>query len=87
MKIEINTIGEVAIPDEKLYGINTDRAEQNFPSSSEYVNPNLIKAYLQEKLATANINYKISILPKEMELLTEEKLIYLISNQMGIQNE
>ncbi len=56
MRIEKDTIGELAIPDEKLYGINTKRAEQNFPSSSEYVTSNLIKAYLQVKLTDTNIN-------------------------------
>jgi len=65
MRIEKDTIGEVAIPDEKLYGINTKRAEENFPSSSEYVNSNLIKAYLQVKFADTNTNYGINILPKE----------------------
>ncbi len=65
MKIGIYTIGEVAIPYEKLYGINTKRAEQTFPSSSQYANQNLTKAYLQVKLAAANTNYNINILPKE----------------------
>jgi len=65
MKIEIYTIGEVTIPDEKLYGINTKRAEQNFLSSFQYLNKNLTKAYLQVKLAEANTNYNKNILPKE----------------------
>lgn len=65
MKIEIYTIDEVAIPDEKLYGINTKKAEQNFLSSLQYLNKNLTKAYLQVKLAEANTNYNINILPKE----------------------
>ena len=80
MRIEKDTIGEVAIPDEKLYGINTKRAEQKFPSSSEYVNQNLTKSYLQVKFTAASISYGTSLLPIEMEFLTEEKLIYLISN-------
>ncbi len=75
MKIEIYTIGEVAIPYEKLYGINTKRAEQNFPSSSQYVNQNLIKAYLHQLILTI-----IKIFFPKRELLTDEKLIYLISN-------
>lgn len=86
MRIEIYTIGELTIPDEKSSGINTKRAKQNFPSSSQYVNKNLTKAYLQVKLATSNSNNNINILPKR-ELLTDEKLIYLISNLMGIKNE
>jgi aspartate ammonia-lyase len=65
MKIEIYTIGELTIPYEKLYGINTKRAKQNFPSSSQYVNKNLTKAYLRVKPAAANINYNKNILPKE----------------------
>jgi len=38
MEIERYTIDKVAIPDEKLYGINTKRVELNFPSSSNYKN-------------------------------------------------
>ncbi len=64
MRIEIDTIGEVIISDEKFYGINTNRTEQHLPSSSEYVNQNLSKAYLQVKLATSNTNNNINILPK-----------------------
>ena len=65
MKIEIYTIGEVAIPDEKSFGINTKRAEQIFPSSFQYVNQNLNNTYQQVKLAAANTNYNKNILPKE----------------------
>jgi fumarate hydratase class II len=65
MRIEKETIGEVAIPDKKLCGFNTKVAEHNFPSSSEYVDQNLTKAHLQVKLAAANNNYNIFILPKE----------------------
>lgn len=65
MRIEKETIGEVAIHDKKLCGFNTIIAEHNFPSSSEYVNQNLTKAYLQVKLSGVNTNYNINILPKE----------------------
>ena len=65
MRIEKDTVGEVGIPYEKLYGINTKRAEQTFPSSFQYANQNLTKAYLQVKLAAANTNYNTNILPKE----------------------
>lgn len=65
MRIETDTRGNVTIQDKTLYGINTVRALDNFPSSLEDVNPCLIKAYLQVKLAAANTNYKTGILPKE----------------------
>jgi hypothetical protein len=38
MEIERYTIDKVAIPEEKLYGINTKIVELNFPSFSKYEN-------------------------------------------------
>jgi aspartate ammonia-lyase len=65
MRIEKDSLGEMEIPDEALYGIHTLRSVKNFPLSSEFTHPYLIKAYLQVKLAAAETNYKCGILFKE----------------------
>lgn len=62
MRTEKDIFGSIQLPDEILYGIHTYRAIKNFPSSGEKLNPYLIKAYLQVKLAAAETNYKIGIL-------------------------
>lgn len=65
MRIEKDSIGELAILDDAVYGIHTLRSVNNFPRSGEKINPHLIKAYLQVKLAAAETNYKCGLLLKE----------------------
>lgn len=72
MRLESDSIGEVIIDDNLYYGVNTLRSIENFPSSGEKINPYLIKAYLQVKLASAETNYKCGTLFKEKHELIEE---------------
>lgn len=65
MRIEKDSIGEMEIPDDALYGIHTLRSVKNFPLSNEFTHPHLIKAFLQVKLAAAETNYKCGLLFKE----------------------
>ena len=65
MRTEKDSLGEIGLPDDALYGINTHRSIHNFPSSGEKVNPLLIKAYLYVKQAAAETNFKIGILANE----------------------
>jgi aspartate ammonia-lyase len=62
MRREKDIFGYADVLDEVLYGIHTFRALQNFPSSGEKINPYLIKAYLQVKLAAAETNFKTGLL-------------------------
>ena len=65
MRIEKDSLGEMEIPDDALYGIHTLRSVKNFPVSSEFNHPYMIKAFLQVKLAAAETNYKCGLLFKE----------------------
>jgi len=65
MRIEKDSLGEMEIPDEALYGIHTLRSVRNFPLTLEMTHPYLIKGYLQVKLAAAETNYKCGLLFKE----------------------
>lgn len=65
MRIEKDSIGQLELADEALYGIHSLRSLQNFPNSRERVNPYLIKGYLQVKLAAAEANFKCGLLSKE----------------------
>ena len=65
MRIEKDSIGEMEIQDEAIYGIHSLRSTNNFPKSGEKVHPSLVKAYLQVKLAAAETNYKCGLLFKE----------------------
>jgi len=65
MRIEKDSLGELQIPDEALYGIHSLRSVQNFPKTGERINLYLIKGFLQVKLAAAETNYKCGLLFKE----------------------
>lgn len=65
MRIEKDSLGEMEIPDDALYGIHTLRSVNNFPITSELTHPYLIKGFLLVKLAAAETNYKCGLLFKE----------------------
>lgn len=79
MRIEKDSLGELQIPDDALYGIHTLRSINNFPRSGEKINLHLIKAYLQVKLAAAETNYKCGLLLKEKYDLISEAIYELIT--------
>jgi fumarate hydratase class II len=63
---EHDSMGELAVPAEALYGASTQRAVENFPISGETVSPALIHAYGLIKEASALANAKLGTLPQEL---------------------
>ena len=63
-RTEKDSIGLREIPDTVYYGIQTDRAVENFPVSGLRAHPRLIDAYLYIKKAAALANLKAGELPK-----------------------
>lgn len=78
MRTEKDSLGELQIPDEAVYGIHSFRSANNFPKSGERINPYLIKAFLQVKLAAAETNYKCGLLFKDKFDAIEEAVHELI---------
>ncbi len=78
MRIEKDSIGEVELPDDAVYGIHSYRSNVNFPRSGEKIHPYLIKGYLQVKLAAAETNYKCGLLFKEKYEAIEEAINELL---------
>ncbi|MGE5681548.1 MAG: aspartate ammonia-lyase [Bacillota bacterium] len=78
MRIEKDSLGEIQIPDDAVYGIHAFRSSMNFPSSNEKINPYLIKAYLLVKLAAAETNYQCGLLFKEKYEAIEESIDNLL---------
>lgn len=65
MRIEKDGIGELAIPDDVYYGIQSFRASKNFPISGTQVHNELIKTFLLLKKACAIANTSAGVLPFE----------------------
>lgn len=87
MRIEKDGLGELSIPEDVYYGIQSFRASKNFPISGTQVHPELIKTFLLLKKACAVANEKSLVLDHEKseaiqsavdQLLGEEFLKHFI---------
>ena len=87
MRIEKDGLGELAIPEDVYYGIQSFRASKNFPISGTQVHPELITSFLLLKKACAMANQKAHALAPEIshaiqsavdQLLNEEYLKHFI---------
>lgn len=62
MRIEADLLGTREIPAEALWGIHTLRSVENFPLSDRRMQPGLIHAMAQVKLACARVNGRLGYL-------------------------
>ncbi len=63
MRTERDTMGEIQVPEDALYGAQTARALENFPISGLRPHPAFVDATVQVKLAAARVNAKLKLLP------------------------
>ncbi|HUR80016.1 MAG TPA: aspartate ammonia-lyase [Thermoanaerobaculia bacterium] len=62
MRIEKDTLGEVQVPEEALYGAQTQRAVENYPISGLREHPQFIRAFILLKRAAALANRELDAL-------------------------
>ncbi len=65
MRIERDSMGEMQVPDDALYGASTQRAVLNFPVSGIRLSPGFIRALALIKAACARVNLQLGLLEKE----------------------
>src|ERR671913_1925701 len=65
-RIERDTMGEVVLPADALYGAQTQRAVENFPISGQPMPPGFIRALGLVKLAAARVNRELGLLPPDV---------------------
>ncbi len=78
-RIESDTLGEVKIPSDTLWGAQTERSRNNFPTG-EKMPLVIIKALLQIKKAAASSNKELKVIdPSKADLIVEaiDKLLSL----------
>jgi aspartate ammonia-lyase len=66
MRIERDTLGEVAVPDQALYGAQTQRAVENYPISGLREHPLFIRAFVLLKKAAALANRELGTLEPQL---------------------
>ena len=64
-RIERDTLGEIAVPAERLYGAQTERSRRNFRISGERMPTGIIRALALVKKAAALVNRDLGRLPEE----------------------
>lgn len=65
-RIERDSMGEVQVPDQALYGAQTQRAVDNFPVSGEAMPESFVRALILCKRAAAGANGNLQRLPEEV---------------------
>src|SRR5689334_21043041 len=66
VRIEHDTMGEVAVPASALWGAQTQRAVENFPISGVRVDPAVIRALAAVKAAAARVNARLGVLSPDV---------------------
>ncbi|MFI7588582.1 class II fumarate hydratase [Spongisporangium articulatum] len=61
-----DTMGEVRVPADALYGAQTQRAVENFPISGTRIAPAVIRALALIKLAAATVNSRLGVLDEDV---------------------
>lgn len=64
-RLEKDSLGEMAVPADALYGIHALRARENFPLANRLVHPELIAAYGMVKGACARTNHALGAWSKQ----------------------
>jgi fumarate hydratase, class II len=64
-RTERDALGELTLPDEVYYGVQTARAVANFPVSGLKASPDLVRAYVMIKKAAALANVELKTLDLE----------------------
>ncbi|OAI56074.1 class II fumarate hydratase [Verrucomicrobiaceae bacterium SCGC AG-212-N21] len=71
-RIEKDSMGEMPVPAEALYGASTQRAVLNFPVSGRPVPYPIVHAYGLIKWAAARVHHDLGLLPKDKAALIEQ---------------
>ena len=65
-RIEKDSLGEIEIPHKAYYGVQTQRAVNNFPVSGIKAQPEMVDAYVYIKKAAAMTNSELGLLNKKI---------------------
>ncbi len=65
-RIEKDSLGELELPADVYYGIQSYRASRNFQISGTQIHPELIRTYILLKRSAAKANYKAGALPSDL---------------------
>jgi aspartate ammonia-lyase len=65
MRLENDTLGQIAVPDDALYGAQTQRAVENYPISGLREHPQFVRAFILLKRSAALANRELRAMDEE----------------------
>ena len=65
-RIEADSMGQLEVPEDALYGAQTQRAINNFPISGQPLPESFIRALIQLKQAAARANQSLDCISSDM---------------------
>jgi len=77
-RLEHDSLGQVELPHDAMYGAQTQRALTNFPISGQTARPSLIRAYLRLKSAAAHANFRCGVISRSQERLIRRAIDEII---------
>ncbi len=84
-RTERDTMGEMVVPADALYGAQTARAVENFPVSGLRAHPAFIDATVRVKLAAARVNGRLKLLPAAKARAIERAAREVLDGRWGDQ--
>ncbi len=83
IRLERDTMGEMPVPADALYGATTQRAVLNFPVSGRPVPVEVIEAFAELKRACAEANGRLGVIPRPTARLVVEACDRLLRGLAG----
>jgi fumarate hydratase, class II len=80
-RTEKDSMGDILVPTDALYGAQTERAKRNFTISRQVLPWSFIEAVLLIKIAAARTNGKLGLLPQEFARQIEDAANKLLATQ------
>lgn len=81
-RVERDTMGEMEVPQDALWGATTQRAVLNFPVSGDLLDPAVIHAYGLIKWAAARANRELATVPPELADLIETAAVEVFEGKL-----
>ncbi len=81
-RLEKDSLGEMSVPEEALYGASTQRAVLNFPVSGRPVPYSIIHAYGLIKGAAARVHQELGLLPEDKADLIERAALEVAEGKL-----
>jgi fumarate hydratase class II len=83
MRKEKDSMGEVEVPEDRLYGAQTQRSHENFKIGEERMPLEVIEAFALLKKAAARVNADLGLLAEEKQELIEEACDAILTGELA----